>query len=133
VSEPARRRLTLLRALVPVALMVLIFLLSAMPGDEEAKPVWELVLRKLGHFAGYAALATAWFWALAPSLRPALRVALPAAAAIALLYAISDEYHQSFVPHRTATPIDVGIDAAGIAAAAIWIRFEGRRARARRP
>jgi len=37
----------------------------------------------------------------------------------ALLYAASDEWHQSFVPGRTATPRDVAIDAVGICLATL--------------
>ena len=44
-------------------------------------------------------------------------VAVPAALAAALAYAISDEWHQSFVPGRGATPRDVAIDGIGIALA----------------
>jgi VanZ family protein len=38
-----------------------------------------------------------------------------AAGAISLLYAISDEWHQSFVEGRKADPLDVLVDACGIA------------------
>jgi VanZ family protein len=131
VSERARTRLTAIRAIMPLALMGVIFFLSSLPGQEEALAWWEIVLRKLGHFGGYATLAAAWFWALAPTLRPPLRLALPVAAAIALLYAVSDEYHQTFVPDRNGTPVDVAIDAAGIAAAALWILYFAARARQR--
>ena len=33
---------------------------------------------------------------------------------VGLIYAISDEIHQSFIPERTASPIDVGIDTFGV-------------------
>ncbi len=52
-----------------------------------------------------------------------------AAAAIAVLYAVSDEYHQTFVAGRHGSPIDVLIDGAGVAIAWALVR---RRA-ARRP
>src|SRR5688572_26225630 len=100
--------------------MAVIFWLSSMSSDEEAQPVWELILRKLGHFGGYAALAALWYWALRRSA--SIRVAVPTAVAIGLVYAVSDEYHQTFVPGRFGTPIDVAIDAAGIAFAAYVIR-----------
>ena len=90
-----------------------IFAFSAQPGTEDLSTA-EVVVRKLGHLIGYALLAAAWAWALAPSLR---RRALPVAALISFLYAISDEYHQSFVEGRHATPVDVGIDVLGIAVA----------------
>ena len=40
-------------------------------------------------------------------------------AALADLYGISDEYHQSFVPNRTASMYDVGLDSLGAAAASL--------------
>ena len=33
---------------------------------------------------------------------------------VGLVYASSDEIHQSFIPRRTASIIDVGIDTAGV-------------------
>lgn len=43
------------------------------------------------------------------------------AAAIALMFAISDEFHQSFVPTRGATVQDVAIDAIGVCATSIYM------------
>ena len=45
--------------------------------------------------------------------------AMLAAAVIALLYAVSDEYHQSFVEGRDGRPLDVLIDLAGILIASL--------------
>jgi VanZ family protein len=98
-----------LRALAPLALMGLIFYLSAQEAVGPDLPAWT---RPVAHFSEYALLAALWGWALAPSLG---RHALPAAAAISLLYAISDEYHQSFVEGRDSDAVDVLVDAIGIA------------------
>jgi VanZ family protein len=113
-----------LRILAPLALMGLIFYLSAQsdPGADIGT-----VGRILAHAGEYALLAALWTWALAPALG---RSAIPAAAAISLLYAISDEIHQSHVPGRDADPFDVAVDACGIAIAATIIR--ARTARSRR-
>ena len=96
------------RAIAPLALMAVIFVLSAQEGGGRNLGLWSLV----AHFAEYALLAALWAWALAPGLG---RRALALAAAISLLYAIGDEYHQSFVPGREADPLDVVVDACGIA------------------
>ena len=74
----------------------------------------------VAHFSEYAILATLWFWALA-------------AWVICVLYAISDEWHQSFVPNRDSDPVDVLVDACGAAAAVAfnW-RLSVRRAASRR-
>jgi VanZ family protein len=105
--------------------MALIFFFSSQPGGEELA-WWEVVLRKIGHFSAYAALATAWFWALSGSVRRRLLWAC----AISLAYAVSDELHQTFVEGRHGTPVDVVIDSMGIATAALAIhRFAIRRPR----
>ncbi len=92
--------------------MALIFWASAQSGGGADIPEWA---RIVAHFSEYAALTALWAWALAPALG---RRALPAAMAIALAYAVSDEYHQSFVEGRDAGAFDVLVDSAGITAAA---------------
>lgn len=69
------------------------------------------VFRKLGHFTEYFVLGGLLWRALryhdaagSRSRRLALSIAITA------IYAISDEWHQSFVPSRTASLIDVLID-----------------------
>jgi VanZ family protein len=75
-------------------------------------------------------LAALWAWALGPSLG---RRAIPAAAAICLLYAITDEFHQGFVAGRDSDPLDVVVDACGIAFALLAVsRLSARRAASRR-
>lgn len=98
--------------------MALIFLLSAQPGLSSGLGIWDLILRKLAHMTVFGLLTLLWCRALAPSTgRP-----LALAAVIALLYAVTDEFHQSFVADRSGSPIDVGIDAAGIGAALLAMR-----------
>jgi VanZ family protein len=76
----------------------------------------ELILRKACHMAEYALLAGLVRWALA-GVRPAWSRARVTGIAFgtAVLYAMSDEWHQTFVPTRTGTPRDVVIDAVGAA------------------
>ena len=91
-------------------MMIAIFYFSAQPFEGDPLEWWEVLARKLGHMAGYALLTGAWIWALAGRVRRPLA----AAAAISFLYAISDEYHQTFVENRSGTAVDVLIDSAGI-------------------
>ena len=56
------------RALAPLALMALIFYLSAQPSVGPELPAFT---RVIAHFSEYALLAALWAWALAPSARPA--------------------------------------------------------------
>lgn len=99
------------RLAAPLALMATIFFFSAQPFEGDPLAWWEVVIRKLGHFTGYALLTAAWIWALAGRVpRPLLL-----AAALAFLYSCSDELHQTTVEGRTGTPLDVLIDTVGIA------------------
>jgi VanZ family protein len=101
--------------LPPIAWMAIIFAFSAQHGGGHL-PASEVVLRKLGHVAGYLVLTLLLLRALR---RSGVTGVVPAAMAAALAYAVSDEWHQSFVPGRGATARDVGIDGIGIGAAAL--------------
>lgn len=104
----------------PLALMAVIFALSATPNLGTGLGTIDLIARKLAHMAEYGLLWLLW-------LR-ALRWRAPwTAAAIAIAYAISDELHQTTVEGRQGSPVDVLIDSAGVLVAAI-----GRRAYLRR-
>jgi len=68
-------------------------------------------IRKSGHFFGYGALGLTWlraWWMSFPRLRffPACGLAL----AGTVLVASWDEWHQTFLPNRTASPWDVLLD-----------------------
>ncbi|OGY30287.1 MAG: hypothetical protein A3J50_03175 [Candidatus Woykebacteria bacterium RIFCSPHIGHO2_02_FULL_43_16b] len=93
-----------------------IFYLSSIPKLEAIHdPLWNLITRKLGHIGVYFVL----FLLLNRSFenkKPILAVYL------ALLYAISDEYHQSFVPLRKGDHIDVIIDLVGILGGYYWFK-----------
>lgn len=104
--------------------MVVIFSLSSrssLPLLLPGLPDW--IVRKLGHVVEYAILAVLLWRALRLVGCPKR----PAAAAfsIAVLYAVSDELHQTFVPGRHGTPLDVMIDAGGaivgLTAAQLWL------------
>jgi VanZ family protein len=104
------------RVLAPLALMAVIFYFSAQPAGEH-HAWWVIIFRKLGHVTGYALLTALWAWALRGVVRrPVLWAVL-----ISLAYACTDEFHQTFVHGREGTPRDVGIDAIGMAIAALLI------------
>jgi VanZ family protein len=114
-----RRNRALLRALAPLALMGVIFYFSAQPAAGH-HAWWVIIFRKLGHITGYALLTALWAWALQGVVRRPVLIAV----SIAFAYACTDEFHQTFVHGREGTPRDVGIDAIGMAIAAllIWMR-----------
>jgi VanZ family protein len=111
--------------LAPLAMMAAIFYFSSQPFDGPELAWWEVAMRKLGHVAGYFALTGLWWWALVGAVRRPLL----AAAAVALAYSCTDEYHQTFVDGRFGSPVDVGIDAIGIALACLAIHLRWPRPR----
>lgn len=106
--------------LPPLVLMGVIFFLSHQPSLDSGLGAIDLVGRKLVHFAEYALLCCLWWRALVTVTTPE-RAALWAFL-ISSGYAVTDEYHQTFVDGRHGSPIDWAIDSAGAAAAAIRLR-----------
>ena len=112
--------------LPPLALMAAIFFLSAQPSLDSGLGLVDEVGRKLVHFGEYALLTFLWWRALRTVMPP--RQAALAAFVMAVAYAASDEYHQSFVEGRTGSPADWAIDTAGAALAAVWLGATRRKA-----
>ncbi len=86
----------------------------------------QFVIRKLGHYFEYFVLAVLLYRALyAESGRSSVR---PAAMtmAFALVWAITDEFHQSLVPSRTASTVDVMIDGVGALCGTFWMYLRHR-------
>jgi VanZ family protein len=116
-----------LRAWGPVVIwMGVIFYLSAQPKlPGPASPFWNILLKKLGHFTVYGVLAWLVLRALSRGReRPARQ--RWCAWGIAVLYAMSDEFHQGFVPGRHPKVMDLLIDACG-AATALLIEEKARK------
>lgn len=116
----SRRTSGLLVLAPPLLLMALIWFLSAQPDLSTGLGLLDLIGRKVVHFGSYALLCLLWWRALRERL-PAV-ASLGAAFVLAAGYGAVDEYHQSFVEGRVSSPIDVAIDAAGAATAALVIR-----------
>ncbi|HSV85586.1 MAG TPA: VanZ family protein [Levilinea sp.] len=126
----------MLRWVPAVVVMGVIFWFSSLPGDEvsrKTEPVLyhapetitvqplEEPLRirwlKVGHVIGYALLGLTYLYALQPGGRRAPFLAV----ALTLGYAVLDEFHQSFVPGRSARLEDVLLDvSAAILAISVW-------------
>ncbi len=108
----------------PLALMAVIFALSAQPDLSSGLGTIDLVGRKLVHMTEYGVLYLLWLRAL--GARHAGWAAL-----IAIGYAATDELHQTTVDGRHGTPVDVLIDGTGVLVAhLLWRRWGPRRRRA---
>jgi VanZ family protein len=129
-----------------VGMLLLIFYFSSQAGSSENSAAWLMrllgwlapqladqltpeqlhllnyIFRKTGHGVGYLILTLLGYWAFRRSFGMDAPRALRWAVLTSLLRAVLDEIHQSFVPGRTGTPVDVLIDAVGIALAAWLIR-----------
>jgi VanZ family protein len=80
------------------------------PLPDESFATVHYVLRKGGHLLAYGLLGALWFRAIRAE-RPGLKWTWSAAAvALAMAVALIDEWHQTYVPSRTGTPVDVLID-----------------------
>jgi VanZ family protein len=110
--------------LPPLVLMGVIFGFSAQPNLDSGLGVADLIGRKLIHFAEYALLCFLWWRALVTVTSP--RRAALLAFVLASAYAVTDEYHQTFVDGRHGNPLDWMIDSAGAAAAALKLRARSR-------
>ena len=114
-----------LRFLPAVIFMALIFAFSSMPGSEVArttKPILHSVPKtiqvnpaskpikiewlKVGHFIGYSGLGLAYLFAFRSTIRKSVLAAILAS----LLYSLTDEFHQTFIPGRHAMFLDIVLD-----------------------
>jgi len=101
-----------------VAWAAVIFTLSSIPSLSTGLGTWDTILRKGAHLTEYAVLGALLYRALGRE---------PLALAAGLAYAATDELHQHFVHGRHASPVDVAIDAVGVAAGMlVWLRLRER-------
>lgn len=88
-------------------------------------------LGEIGHLTEYIVLGFLTVWAVIPG-RSSRAIAM-LALAICMLYALSDEFHQIFVPGRAFQLVDLGLDLLG-SSLGTWIglklipRRSGRKA-----
>jgi len=106
-----------------LAVMVALFALSSVPGSNAPSAVPD----KLAHLAVYAVLGYAMQRAFHGNARPPRTAIVALAALAAVLYGITDEYHQTFVEGRTASLADLGFDALGAVLGALAYAVRHRR------
>jgi VanZ family protein len=95
-----------------------IFAVSSIPSLSSGLGVWDTILRKAAHVTEYAVLGALLYRAFEREA-PAL--------AAGIAYAATDELHQHFVRGRHGAPVDVAIDAVGIALGMlVWLRLRRR-------
>lgn len=101
--------------LPPLALMAFIFFMSTQQNISVSDNVQEdFAIFKSLHILEYSLLTILLFRALFKTTTLTFTNMIRAVAILALLYGISDEIHQTFVPTRTGKLRDVFIDGIGI-------------------
>ncbi|MCW3016800.1 MAG: VanZ family protein [Solirubrobacterales bacterium] len=109
--------------------MAVIFALSAQRDLNSGLGGIDLVGRKFVHAAEFGLLW--WLWLRALDTVPGIRFRRAGpqlfAALIAMAYAATDEWHQTFVEGRHGTPVDWLIDCSGVAIAILITRRVQRR------
>ena len=112
---------------LPVMVMVALWKLSSIPGIQrpDTPALYSLfywispALQNTMHVPAFAALTCAWRWALCSWLRGS-KMRSASAFAITSAYGAFDEWHQSFIPGRYASLVDILLDLVG-ALLGIWL------------
>ena len=95
---------------------LLIIYMSSIPG----KAIWssgslsEQIISNLAHIPAYALLTFLWLKSFAGTESKNSIIVFSLILAGLVLFAVSDEIHQSFVPGRTTSFMDIGLDLLGI-------------------
>jgi VanZ family protein len=106
---------------IPMAIVMgMIFYLSHQPGNFSCLPKF-IGVDKLLHVIAYGSLAATMLYGLDPMTKSS-STALTAVGVVffCILYGISDEYHQSFIPGRSVSAWDVAADGLGAFLVAAW-------------
>ena len=80
------------------------------------------VIRKTAHFVEFFILGSLLYWACRRGRWPRWRATwMVQALVVAVLYSLVDEFHQAFVPNRTPSLFDSGVDSLGAAVSQLFI------------
>lgn len=99
--------------LPPIIWMAVIFIFSSFSSLKVETFVPDFYLRKGAHLFEYATLSLLYYQAINKGSKGWSFYSSLLALVFSILYGASDEFHQSFVPQRTASPVDVLIDSSG--------------------
>lgn len=110
-----KKIMTVLMRMIPMlVVMTVIFLLSHQTGDDDSFTLLP-GMDKLAHMAAYAVLAASTLFAFGKQKNVHPQKAIVLTVVFCLLYGLSDEFHQSFIPGRTVSVYDLLADGVGSA------------------
>jgi len=102
--------------LPPVLWMGLIYFLSSFHKLQASPVSWQdFIIRKGAHFIEYAVLYFLFYRALRKLNNFTVKEILSIALVLTVVYALTDEYHQTLVFGRTGKVFDIGVDSLGAA------------------
>lgn len=110
---------------LPLVYMIAIWVMSSLPDDvimDLPSSTTDRFIKEALHLVEFAILYVLFVVALAANHTLTSRLSL-VVAIIAALYGIVDEVHQSFVPYRSATLIDVAKDIIGVLAVYFHVQY----------
>lgn len=150
MNKTLLKKLRIVSVLAAVAIMAVIFALSARNGDAsdemrlsltsvlfspdfDFEMFIDFVVRKFTHFVGFAALAVP-VYLFAESFRISESLSCIYSSLFTILYAVSDEIHQYFVDGRSCRLDDFFVDSAGAICTVIIIHiiFSGMRRKSKK-
>jgi VanZ family protein len=107
-----------------ILMMLIIFAFSATPAKDLPNFNWaDILVKKGGHMLGYGLLALSYLRGLRGRSDNDRRASI-LAWGLAVLYAVTDEFHQSFVLGRHPSAVDVVIDGIGAAVLLfVWMQY----------
>jgi VanZ family protein len=108
--------------------MLIIFIFSSTPSKNLPYfGLWDMIVKKSGHMVGYGFLSVAYLYGLNFDPKKSWQAWL-----LSILYAFSDEFHQSFTTGRQPSLRDVflfdGLGAViGLVFIEIWLRIRSKK------
>jgi VanZ family protein len=106
-----------LRWIPALIMMTIIFISSSTPSANLPNyGLWDTLIKKGGHMLGYGVLSLCYWYGFGFNQKQGWLSWF-----LTLVYAVSDEVHQSFTPGRHPSPVDVLLFDGGGAALSLYI------------
>lgn len=116
-----------LRLAPMLVVMGMIFYLSHQPGDTLYLPAIPGI-DKVCHLAVYALLALTVLWYFSSDRQQPPGMVVLQTILFCLIFGLSDEFHQSYIPYRSVSSFDLLADLAGASlVCGIWLHSKGFR------
>lgn len=99
---------------------IILFLGDLVKADEEAIAQWQVLIRKIAHFAVYALLGFLVYLLMHVGYEMKMKISVLLSPVFSGVYALTDEMHQLFVSGRSGQLLDVAIDFSGAVAGSVF-------------